>query len=174
MKLNEILTVPGVAGLFKLIASNKNNIIIESLADGKRQSLAINHKVSSLGDIAIFTKDEELPLADVFKKISEGEANKVPVDAKADPEAMKKYFRKLIPEIDEERVHHSHMKKILVWYEILKDKIDFNKLEEDEGDNPVLQSDGDKPQRSAKVYETHAPKADQHAKVAPVKLRKKV
>jgi hypothetical protein len=173
MKLKEILTVPGVSGLFKLVATSKNNIIIESLHDGKRQSLALNHKVSALSDIYVFTKDEDLPLAEVLKKMKEAEGKKFSIDLKSEPDDMKKYFHKLIPDIDDERVHHSHMRKILSWYEILKDKVDFNKLEEDE-DKPALPSEGAKTTHSNKVHEGHAPKADQHAKVTPVKLRKKV
>jgi hypothetical protein len=175
MKLREILTVPGVAGLFKLVASNKNNIIIESLNDGKRQSLAINHKVSSLGDIAIFTKEEDLPLADVFKKMHEAEG-KATADSKAAPDAMKKYFNTIIPDIDEEKVHHSHMKKILTWYEILKSKeVDFNNLGgEGDDEDKTLPEGSEKAHGTPKVQQTHAPKADQHSKVAPVKLRKKV
>jgi hypothetical protein len=174
MKYREILSVPGVAGLFKLIATNKNNIIIESLNDGKRQSLAINHKISSLSDIYVFTKDEDMPLADVFKKMREAEDKNVTINTKVEPEEMKKYFHNLIPDIDDERVHHSHMRKILTWYEILKNKIDFTKLDEEDGENPTLPGEGDKQQHGVKLHETHAPKADQHAKVTPVKLRKKV
>jgi hypothetical protein len=174
MKFREILSVPGVTGLFKLVATSKNNIIIESLNDGKRQSLAINHKVSSLSDIYVFTKDEDMPLADVFKKMKEAEDKKQTIDTKAEPEDMKKYFHKLIPDIDDERVHHSHMRKILTWYEILKNKIDFTKLDEEEGENSALPAEGERQQHGAKLHEAHAPKADQHAKVTPVKLRKKV
>jgi hypothetical protein len=176
MKLREILTIPGMPGLYKLVATAKNNIIIESLIDGKRQSVAATHKVSSLGDINIFTTEEEMPLGDVLKKINETDGEKLSVDPKAEAEALKNYFRKLIPEIDEERVHTSHMKKILTWYDILKDKVDFAKLEEDEGeDKSALPEGGEKTSHStSRLHETHAPKADQHAKVAPVKLRKKV
>jgi hypothetical protein len=172
MKLKEILAIPGMSGLYKLVATGKNNLIVESLNDGKRQSVSGTSRVSSLGEIAIFTKDEDLPLSEVLKKMKESAA--VAPDGKAEPEEMKTYFRTLIPEIDEEKVHTSHMKKILTWYDILKDKVDFTKLEEEEdGDNPALPQDTDRPQHSSKV-QTHAPKADQHAKVAPVKLRKKV
>jgi hypothetical protein len=171
MKLSEILAIPGMSGLYKLIATNKNNIIVESLNDGKRQSVSGTNRVSSLGEIAVFTKEEDMPLAEVLKKIK---ASGTAPGGKAEPEEMKKYFHTLIPEIDGDRVHTSHMKKILTWYDILKDKVDFTKLEE-EGDNPSLPQDGERQQHSGtKVHEANAPKADQHAKVAPVKVRKKV
>src|SRR5690349_5491355 len=116
MKLREILSIPGMSGLYKLVATGKNNIIVESLQDGKRQSVSGTNRVSSLAEIAIFTKDEDLPLADVLKKMNEDKAT-TPPDGKADPGEMKKYFRSLVPEIDEDRVHPSHMKKILTWYD---------------------------------------------------------
>jgi hypothetical protein len=173
MKLKEIIAIPGAPGLYKHIATGKNNIIVESLQDGKRQSVGATKGFSSLGDIAVYTKDEDLPLADVMKKMKDN-AGTAP-DGKAEPEEMKKYFRTLIPEIDEDRVHISHMKKILTWYDLLKDKVDFTKLDEEEsGDNPSLPQDSDKPQHGTKQHEGHAPKAEKHAKVAPVKLRKKV
>jgi hypothetical protein len=66
------------------------------------------------------------------------------------------------------------MKKILTWYELLSDKIDFTakEKEEDEEGKINLNQDFEKP--IPKTHETHSPKADQHAKVGQVKLRKKV
>jgi hypothetical protein len=174
MKLREILTVPGLPGLYKVVATAKNNLVIESLLDGKRQSVPTTRGASSLININVFTTDEEMPLADVFKKISDADGEKLSVDPKAQPEVLKNYFRKLIPEIDEEKVHPSHMKKILSWYEILSGKIDFNKLDEEEGEDKSLLTESEKGHTVNRTHETHAPKADQHAKVAPVKLRKKV
>jgi hypothetical protein len=174
MKLKEILTVPGVSGLFKMIATTKSGFIVESLTDGKRMPVSSTQRVSALGDIFIYRTDEEMPLADVFKKIKETDGDKLSVTSKDNDENLKKYFKKLVPDFDESRVHVSHMKKMLTWYEILNGKIDFSKEDEEDGaENSMLNKDDhDKP--VTKNFETNAPKADQHAKVTPVKLRKKV
>ena len=173
MKLKEILTVPGTGGLYKMLATTKTGFIVESLTDGKRMPVSSTQRVSALGDIFIYRKDEEMPLAEVFKKIQETDGDKLTVNPKGSDDELKKYFKKLVPDFDESKVHPSHMKKILSWYEILNGKIDFNKLEEDDEDGAVINKDEhDKPM--AKNFETQAPKADQHAKVTPVKLRKKV
>jgi hypothetical protein len=79
----------------------------------------------------------------------------------------------LIPDVDESRVHVSHMKKMLTWYDILSAKIDFSKEEEEDAEPSLVNKDGQEKQVT-KNFETSAPKADQHAKVTPVKLRKKV
>lgn len=173
MKLKEILTVPGISGLFKMIATTKSGFIVESLTDGKRMPVSSNQRVSALGDIFIYRNDEEMPLGDVFKKIKETDGDKLPVNSKAGDEELKSYFRKIVPDFDEGRVHTSHIKKMLMWYEILNGKIDFSQKEEDEAESTLLNRDEhEKP--VTKNFETQAPKADQHAKVTPVKLRKKV
>ena len=138
MKLKEILNIPGMSGLYKMVAQIKSGLIVESLADGKRQPIAANHRVVPLSDIRIYTSGEEMPLVEVFKKMEAEGANGVAVDSKADEDALQKYFKKLVPDIDEEKVHASHLKKIITWYELLKGKVDFNAKEEegDEKDSP--------------------------------------
>lgn len=172
MKLKEILTVPGMSGLFKMIATTKTGFIVESLTDGKRMPVSSTQRVSGLGDIFIYRNDEEMPLADVFLKIKETDGDKLTVNPKGTDDELKKYFKKIVPDFDEGKVHASHIKKMLSWYEILKDKVDFAQ-KDDDSDIALPNKEGnDKP--IVKNFETNAPKVDQHSKVAPVKLRKKV
>jgi len=173
MELKDIISIPGMGGLFKVIAQSKNGFIVESLTDNKRIPIASTQRISSLVDIAVFTKHEDMPLKDVFKKIQDTDGGKLAVDPKADPKALKDYFTKVVPDFDDERVYASDMKKILTWYELLNGKVDFNaKIEESEDGKLGANQDLEKPVH--KVHESHSPKADQHAKVGQVKLRKKV
>ena len=172
MKLKEILTVPGMSGLFKMIATTKTGFIVESLTDGKRMPVSSTQRVSALGDIFIYRNDEEMPLNEVFKKIKETDGDKLAVNPKGSDEDLKKYFKKIVPDFDESRVHTSHIKKMLTWYEILNGKIDFDQKDDENESSLLNKDDHEKP--VTKNFETNAPKADQHAKVTPVKLRKKV
>jgi len=172
MKLKEILTVPGMSGLFKMIATTKTGFIVESLTDGKRMPVSSTQRVSALGDIFIYRNDEEMPLNEVFKKIKETDGDKLAVNPKGSDEDLKKYFKKIVPDFDESRVHTSHIKKMLTWYEILNGKIDFDQKDDENESSLRSKEDHEKP--VTKNFETNAPKADQHAKVTPVKLRKKV
>jgi hypothetical protein len=174
MKLKEILTVPGMSGLYKMIATTKTGFIVESLNDGKRMPISSTQRVSALGDIFIYRSDEEMPLADVFKKIKETDGEKLSVNPKGSEEDLKKYFKTIVPDFDESRVHASHIKKMLTWYDILNGKVDFDKQEDEDDAKESAVPSKDDQGKPAKNFETHAPKADQHAKVTPVKLRKKV
>lgn len=117
MKLNEILTISGYSGLFKIIAKGRNNIIVESLTDGKRMPAFATDRISSLADIALFTTGEDLPLSQVFKRMFEAfDKKEVALNFKKQTKEMLEYFEKAIPEYDKERVYTSDIKKIMTWY----------------------------------------------------------
>lgn len=119
MKLKDVLAISGQGGLFKFVAQSRNGIIVESLADGTRACAPATARVSSLGEIAIFTDGEDMPLAEVFQKIYEKCEGKQAIDPKSPAEALKKYFAEVLPEYDRSRVHVSDMKKIATWYNLL-------------------------------------------------------
>lgn len=174
MLLKEIISVPGMNGLFKIIANNKNGFIVESLQDGKRTMISANQRIMTLSDISVFTKDGEIPLRDVFKKAQEVSGTKLEVDPKGDPKKLKEYFKKIVPEFDEEKVYASDIKKMIAWFEILKDKIDFSKEESAEvdiDDKAILPADTEK--TFAKKHEMHGPKPE-NAKTSTARTRKKV
>jgi hypothetical protein len=119
MDLKEILSISGKPGLFKTIAQTKTGVIIESLTDGKRLQAFASDKISSLGEISIFTKDEDLPLREVFRLIQEKNGDQPAPDAKTDDRALKAFFETILPDYDRERVYVSHMRKLVQWYNIL-------------------------------------------------------
>ena len=120
--MKEILSISGYSGLFKLISSTKNGIIVEDIETKKRLPAYTTSKVSSLRDIAIFKEDgEEVSLIEVLKNISTKEKSKVAIDPKkADNETLKAYFAEVLPNYDRERVYVSHIKKVLTWYNQLQ------------------------------------------------------
>ena len=80
--LKRILSISGRPGLFRLVNQGKNMLIVESLQNGKRMPAYATDKVVSLGDIAIYTEDEDVPLGNVFQAIKEKNEGKT-VDVKA-------------------------------------------------------------------------------------------
>ena len=118
--LKEILSIPGKPGLFKLISQGKNMLIVESLVDGKRIPAYTNDKVVSLGDIAIFTEETEIPLGQVFEKVKIKENGLIcSINTKVDNEKLHKYMSEVLPEYDRERVYPSDIRKLISWYNIL-------------------------------------------------------
>jgi hypothetical protein len=171
MLLKEIISVPGMNGLFKIIANNKNGFIVESLQDGKRTMISINQRIMTLSDISVYTKNGEVPLREVFKKASEISSNKTEVDLKGDQNKLREYFKKIVPDFDEERVYSSDIKKMLTWFDVLKDKIDFTKDEPVEEGKSLLANEHEK--SVPKIHEMHGPKTE-NAKASTARTRKKV
>jgi hypothetical protein len=116
MDLKEILSVSGKPGLYKTIAQTKTGVIIESLTDGKRIQAFASDKISSLGEISIFTTIEDMPLREVFRLIQEKNGDKPAPDAKSDDNVLKTFFETIIPDYDRERVYTSHIRKLVQWY----------------------------------------------------------
>ncbi|HWS01463.1 MAG TPA: DUF5606 domain-containing protein [Prolixibacteraceae bacterium] len=120
--LKGILAISGQSGLFKVLSEGKNGVIVESLLTGKKQTAFASAKMSTLEDIAIYTTHEDFPLKQVFKKISELENGGPAIQTSSKPEELKKYFEKILPDFDRERVYVSDIKKVLTWYNLLQDK----------------------------------------------------
>ncbi|RVU01958.1 hypothetical protein EOD41_08380 [Mucilaginibacter limnophilus] len=128
MNLQGIVAVSGKPGLWKALAQNKTGFILESL-DGNKTKLVANlstAKLAALDEITVFGDDEDLKLKDIFANIKE--ASSVP-DAKADGNTLRKFFREVAPGHDEEKVYASDMKKIISWFNILKDLPLFDEAE---------------------------------------------
>ena len=92
--IKNILCISGKPGLFKLVSQGKNMLIVESLTTKKRTPAYSHDKIVSLGDIAIYTDEEEVPLSQVFQTIYDKEGKKLEVaDYKTDA-SLEKFFRK--------------------------------------------------------------------------------
>lgn len=120
MSLEGIVSISSYGGLFKVISSTKNGIIVESLEDKKRIQAFAHFKISALSEISIYTNTDNAPLSDVLNNIYEKEKKgKTSIDPKADPKELKNYFKSVLPEYDEERVYVSDIKKVITWYNTL-------------------------------------------------------
>lgn len=137
--LSRILAISGQSGLYLYISQARNGAIVEALSDKKRSSVGMTSKLTSLADISIYTDDEEVKLQDVFLKMKDvlGEADAP--SAKSEPTALKALFEKALPDYDRDRFYVSHMKKVVEWYNALKnyaslDFVDLDAEAEEEAD----------------------------------------
>lgn len=119
--LKTILSISGKPGLYKLISQGKNMLIVESLIDKKRFPAYSNEKIISLGDIAMYTDAEDIPLKEVLlsmKKKENGAA--VAMDLKkASADELRSYLAEVLPDFDRDRVYLSDIKKLISWYNLL-------------------------------------------------------
>ena len=135
--LRKILTISGKPGLYRLLSNGRGMLIVETLdATHKRVPVYATDKVVSLGDIAMYTDDEEVSLWQVLENIkarTEGKA--LDIDYKqATNDELAAFFAEVLPNYDRDRVYMTHVRKLVQWYNILvaEGLTDFKPLDEEE------------------------------------------
>lgn len=119
--LREILSITGRPGLYKIVSSGTRMLIVEELQSGKRTPAHQRERIVSLGDIAMYTEGEDLPLDEILDRLYANMEGKV-VDIKALEKAqdgLRNKFAEFVSDFDRERVHTSDIKKLFQWYNIL-------------------------------------------------------
>lgn len=121
--IKQILAISGKPGLYKLVSRGNKSLIVETVDEQKKRMPAFGtDRVVSLGDISIYTNDDnEVSLASVFQSIKQNYDGKA-VDLspkKADQDDIIAFFAKVLPNYDTDRVRVSDMRKVLSWYNIL-------------------------------------------------------
>ena len=120
--METILSISGKPGLYRLVSRGKMNLIVESLDEAKKRMPAFGtDRITSLGDIAMFTDSDDVPLWQVLKNLGE-KAGLKPCALnykKASSNELHEFFAEVLPEYDRDRVHDSDIRKLIQWYDIL-------------------------------------------------------
>lgn len=128
MDLSKIANISGKPGLFSVVSQGKNNVLVESLLDGKRFPIFAHHHVSILEEISVYTHSEDRPLKDIFKAINQSLGEVLDFDPKEiSSDELKAKFTIAVPDYNKEAVYVSDIKKIFGWYKLLSEKqlLDF-------------------------------------------------
>jgi hypothetical protein len=166
MNLKEIVAISGVSGLHKIIGRTKTGLILESLNETKKRfPTSIQDKVSVLEDISMYTEEGDMRLAEVFVKLNE--KGGVPT-AKDDANTQRNFLVDAI-KLDSERVYDSDIKKLLTWYNALKNLVDFKTLFAE--DNAALAEEATE-EAPAKAAKKSAKKADDGEEATEEKPKK--
>jgi len=118
MEYSKIVAVTGLPGLYELISSKNDGALVRSLDDNSTKFASSRiHNFSHLESIEVYTVGDNVNLADVFSAM-EKKGDSLP-DTK-DNAALKKYFEKVYPDMDFDRIYNSDLKKMVKWYSDLK------------------------------------------------------
>lgn len=120
--LRTILSIAGKPGLYRLLSQGRNMLIVETLdATKKRVPVYASDKVTSLGDISMYTDEEDVPLSQVLSSLKTKENGAVvSFDyKKASVAELQEFFAQVLPNFDRDRVYASDIKKLIQWYNIL-------------------------------------------------------
>ena len=118
MEYSKLVAVTGLPGLFELINSKTDGAIVRSLEDKTTRFVSSRiHQFSHLESIEIYTVRDNVNLVDVLKAM---DAAGTALPDEKDAVAVKKYFEKVYPDMDFDRVYASDMKKMVKWFGQLK------------------------------------------------------
>ena len=164
MSYNKMVSVTGLGGLYELVSSKADGGIVRSLEDKTTKFVSNRvHNFSHLESIEVYTTGENVNLVEVFTAM---QVSKEPLPDASDVKAIKAYFEKVFPTMDQERVYGSDMKKMIRWYDILTKagieiKLSEAREEDANGEQPAMAE-----KKSAKVV---APKSAAPKNNAPAK-----
>ena len=135
MEYNKLISVTGFSGLFELVTSKTDGAIIRSLEDNTTKFVSNRqHQFSHIESIEVYTEDDNVNLAEIFKAMSE---LSIELPSEKDNKAIRAYFEKVYPKMDFDKVYNSDMKKMVRWFSLIKKheiEIKLTELEEEEND----------------------------------------
>lgn len=173
MEYGKIIAITGLPGLFELMSSKSDGAIVRSLDDKSSRFVSSRvHNFSHLESIEVFTTGENVNLSEVFQAMEKSDA-KIP-DGK-DAKEIKAYFEKVYGDLDFDRVYNSDMKKMVKWFNSLKENEVEIKLRNYEEEEPVEeQAVEEKPKKTAsKKKETAEAAPAEESEEKPKKAAKK-
>lgn len=131
MSYEKFVAVSGLPGLYSLINTRNNGLIISDPDTGKTRFVSIRqHQFTPLATVGIYTFDDTVELEKVFLSIKEKEPDMPIVDINDSSQKIREYFTKILPEHDPDKVHISDIKKILKWYDFLNSRGLLEKTDE--------------------------------------------
>lgn len=173
MIIQEIIAIAGKPGLFRILVTNRNNLVVESMLDKKRHSIPGSSRISSLADITMYTTGEDVLLMDVLNRMNEHVGKNDIPQTKGDVQATRDFVDQVIPELDHERVYNSDLKKLVQWFSILKTNDAFP-LESEKAEESVEEiTEAEDVPTAAKKPAKKAAKAEGSAKSGAKKSPKK-
>ncbi|MFZ1750291.1 MAG: DUF5606 domain-containing protein [Saprospiraceae bacterium] len=123
MNIKNIVAVSSLPGLYKLLATKTNGLIVADPDTGKTKFCSVRqHQFTPMETVAIYTYEDTIPIADVFKNILD-KLPELPIPSPNDSHGiLQKYFEVIIPDYDRDKVFHSDMKKVIKWFNFLNER----------------------------------------------------
>lgn len=122
--LKQIANIAGHPGLFRILKPSRAGVIVETLDDRKTKTMmGPTARVSVLSDISIYvdTAEGSVPLAEVLRAVNERYGDTLLADPKSSPDELSEFIATVVPDYDRERVRTGDIRKLIVWYGILRE-----------------------------------------------------
>jgi hypothetical protein len=132
MKLDNLIAVSGLPGIYRMAANRSNGLIIEDVKTEKRRfASSRKHQFTPLESIAIYTDDgDSTELKNVFRNMQQQLEDNPPPEGSASAEDLQEYFADVLPNYDRDRVFNGDIKKLIKWFNYLQDSDLLSEAEE--------------------------------------------
>ena len=129
MKIENIVAISTLPGLYRMINSRNNGMMVQDFDTGKTKFCSVRkYNFTPLETISIYTMTDTAPLTDVFTSMM---ANP-PIDLKSSSATLIDYFSTVLPDFDRDRVHISDIKKLIKWFNFMKERNMLESSDEEE------------------------------------------
>ncbi|MFN8338768.1 MAG: DUF5606 domain-containing protein [Saprospiraceae bacterium] len=146
MNIKNIVAVSGLPGLFKLIATKANGLLVADPDTNKSRFCSVRqHQFTPMETVAIYTNEDTIEISKVFQNMLDMEAQHSVPSPNAPHNELQKYFAIIIPDYDRDRVFHSDMKKVIKWFNFLNERGYLTAVDEIDGSS---EKSGDSPEES--------------------------
>ncbi|TVR87511.1 MAG: hypothetical protein EA411_07510 [Saprospirales bacterium] len=136
VNFEDLISVSGMPGLFKMVANRPNGLIVENPVDGKRKFCSLRkHQFTPLAGVSIYTMTDATPIPDILKILHQiDQREETTVSDKISTDDQRTIFEEAVPDYDPDRVSSGDIKKVIKWYCFLRETeiIDFDSLAEEE------------------------------------------
>jgi hypothetical protein len=124
MNLKDILAVSAMPGLFRLVDSRGNGLLVSSLDDSSRTIFCSmrKHQFTPMETVAIYTMSDTVELSTIMERMLDQLEENPPASPSGSKEEIENYFSSIVPDYDKDRVYISDMKKVIKWFTILNEK----------------------------------------------------
>jgi len=123
MNLESYIAVSGLPGIYKLVKTRSNGLLISDLDTGTTKFVSVrSHQFTPLGTVAIYTYEDATELKVIFRNMLEKADSLPPPSIKESNAVLSAYFREILTDYDEERVHMGDIKKVIKWFGFLNDR----------------------------------------------------
>ncbi len=124
MDFKDIVVISGERILHRMVKPTRNGVILESIDENKNKCVIIMHnKLSFLHEISIYSTCEKglIGMYEIMKKINQKfEGQTIGIEKNKNAAKLKEFMKSILPNYDEERVYISDIKKVINWYEQLR------------------------------------------------------
>jgi hypothetical protein len=136
MRLKNMIAVSGHPNIMTLVSTRNNGLILKDPTTGKTNFFAVRtHQFTPLETVGIYTYTDTADLKSIFTKMLELSETNPPVSTKASNKEIMDYFSTILPDYDTDRVYPGDVKKVIKWFNALKELGNLTAEDEPEGEN---------------------------------------